>query len=109
MEKRMSKQHEGIYKHLIFSVLFSEESDKILCRDVKNLMEARRKGREHRFERSLKQVQKMSDAICMKRLMAVLNAPTEKEKQHASKKEALNKVGKKSYFGAENSCSSATD
>jgi len=53
----MSKQHEGIYKHLVFSVLFSEESDKILCRDVKNLMEASRKGREHRFERSLKQVQ----------------------------------------------------
>lgn len=55
----MSKQHEGIHKHLIFSVLFSEESDKILCRDVKNLMEARRRRRKHRFERSLKQVQKV--------------------------------------------------
>lgn len=39
----------------------------------------------------------------MKRLMAILNASTEKEKQHASKKEVLNKVGKKSYFEAENS------
>lgn len=45
----------------------------------------------------------------MKRLMAVLNASTEKEKQHASKKKVLNKVGKKSYFERENSWSRGTD
>lgn len=46
-----------------------------------------RTRREHRLERSLKQVQKTGSVTCKKRLMALLNTFTEKEKQLASKKE----------------------
>lgn len=59
MEKRMSNQWEGIDKHLILSGFFPEESDKMLCSDIKINGSKGRIRREHRFERILEQVQKM--------------------------------------------------
>jgi len=88
MEKRMSNQREDIDKHLILSGFFPEESTEILRSDIKIKGSKRRIRREHRFERILKQVQKMQGATRRRKLMAVLNKTSaEKEKQHhASKK-----------------------
>lgn len=55
----MSNQWEGIDKHLILSGFFPEESDKMLCSDIKINGSKGRIRREHRFERILEQVQKM--------------------------------------------------
>lgn len=83
--KRMSNQQEGTDKHLILSSFFPEESDKILCSDIKINGSKGRIRRKHRFERILKQVQKMLGATCRKKLMAALNKRSveKKKQQHA--------------------------
>lgn len=104
----MSNQQEGTDKHLILSGFSPEESDKILCSDIKINGSKGRIRRKNRFERILKQVQKLLGATCRKKLMAALN----KKKQQNSmpeRKKMLNKMVKKSYFDAEKFCSRAVD
>lgn len=100
--ERMSNQQEGTDKHLILSGFSPEESDKILCSDIKINGSKGRIRRKNRFERILKQVQKLLGATCREKLMAALNKRcVEKKKQQNSmpeRKKSAQENGKEILF-----------
>lgn len=86
MEKGCQTNRKAQINTSFSQVFFPEESDKILCSDIKINGSKGRIRRKHRFERILKQVQKMLGATGRKKLMAALNKRSvekKKEQQHA--------------------------
>lgn len=87
MEKGCQTNRKAQINTSFCQVFFPEESDKILCRfyDIKINGSKGRIRRKHRFERILKQIQKMLGATCRKKLMAALNkrSAEKKKQQHA--------------------------